>query len=187
MPVVGTFHSKYWRARANGIIPPGKSNPWMYPQWQPAVIAMAVFGPPLDLLKLFWARAKWWMRWQRAIQGMGLEQILVLHRVMQRLTSPEWDLARSLVRTCAHTPDFHHQEAWVSYSRAMRANLGQTQNIFRHLTVIQGLQAQSLLSNPEAHLLAQLAYEGFAAVGRPHRIIPHAARLLEHPKKVMAR
>ena len=90
------------------------------------------------------------------------------------------------VRVCATTPKFHHSDQWVAYGRAIRANAGQAQNVFRHLKVVQTLQmAHPELSNPDAHLMAELAYQGMAVQGRrERRVIDHPKQFIEHAKVV---
>ena len=211
----------------------------MYPGWQSTVTMMSVmFGPPLELLRIWWARLKWWVSLfrriaalspgQRAALVSGLahleanrpfttivrvpivvkEQIpapvtlpnrvvvkpslarpwwrlaqrlerfsaaqrVVLWRVVTLMELPVWADAVAKVQRCATSPKFHQPEQWVAYSRAVKADAGQAQNIWRHVRVVQELQAAHDLTNPDAHFLAELAYQVTAATPRPATIVAH--------------
>lgn len=197
MPVIGEFHDKFWRAKANTPPPPGTNQVKGYPAWQSTIVAMSVFSPPLDraiwlmkaawyLLGSAWARACWmywiakavwrWRSWAHQIpgttwtatlDGLDLEQLAVLERVLSVLQGPQWTAARSKVRGCAQTMGFNQPDAWVEYSRLLKSNFGQAQNVMRHVKVVHELKmAYPEMSNPDAHLLAELGYQGFAAQGR---------------------
>lgn len=185
MPTVGSFHRKFWRSRNNPLLPPGAPNPWQYPLWQAvsrsAAMSLVIFGPPLDVLRPLLAQA--WLRLRRAWWAwyVGLEQLtpddtLVIPRVLALVQSRYWDEACDRVRACATSPKFHQPEAWVEYSRAIKKDIGQAQNVFRHVRVVHELKAaHPELTNPEAHLVTELAYLAVAAQGRAHRrVIDHA-------------
>lgn len=174
MPVVGAFHNRYWKARANAPPPPATPGVGGYPAWQASVICSVVWGVPFDIIKAWyvWARLVW--TWGQRIVTLPPDQIAVIERVVQALTGPQWADVRQRVRACANTPGFHDPKAWIDYSRALRANPGQAQNLYRHLKVVSELQAvYPALSNPGAHLLAELGYQQFAAEGRPRRVDAH--------------
>lgn len=186
MPVIGEFHSQYWRHRANAVIPPGpNAGGWAYPKVQQVASGismgarMVLFGPPLDWLRVYWYRLLRWLlpATDHALLTLGAqytgfdaEQQAVLARVTRVLRSPGWAEARRAVRECATTPSFHEPSQWVEYSRAIRSNLGQAQNIHRHLKAVHAVRGlhdgPAALSNPDAHLLVELAYQGMAAQGR---------------------
>ena len=206
MPVIGSFHNRYWKARANGVIPPGPAVSWIYPQVQSVVssgLAVVVFGPPLHLLRQ-WGRQAWawmvrarhrlrwawrvacavwrWRVWAERIEArdwtarldtLDLEQRAVLERVVTVLQGPAWASAQREVRACATSPKFHQPEQWVDYSRTVKKNAGHAQNIWRHMKVVYAIQADQPVSNPDAHLAAELAYQGFATMGRPRRVEAH--------------
>lgn len=197
MPVIGSFHGKYWRARPVGGPGPGAArDPGMYPQVQSVVTMMSVVGwvpPPAaigDSLRRMGRRLvclyrigvrlwRWYAwaehvrpgQWQVVLDGLEMEQLAVLERVVETLKSPQWEEARRLVRACATTPKFHQAAQWVDYSRALKRDSGQAQNVFRHIRVVHELREAHPISNPEAHLLTELAYQGMAAVGRVDRVI----------------
>lgn len=198
MPVIGSFHAKFWKARANAALPPGAAVSWIYPQVQSVIImSTAIWCLPLDILGPVWAQLRWfWMlarrlwswrhvaqqdaleRWLGRIETMTPEQLAVCERVAVVVDGPFWELARAEVRACAMSPKFHQPEHWVSYSRIVKSNAGQAQNIWRHMRVVQAMQSSDAsLSNPEAHLLAELAYQGLAVMGRPGRVLVHHATL----------
>ena len=193
MPTVGPFHRFYWKARANVPPPPVTGRPGGYPPWQASVTtAMAIWGVPLDALGPIWQQARWlwsiarrlwhWRSpetqdrletWIARLETFSPDQLAVLERVVTAMTGPHWDAAQLAVRTCATTPKFHAPEQWVVYSRELKANVGQAQNIFRHVKALSVLRplgdGPAPLSNPDAHLLIELAYQAFAAMGRPDR------------------
>jgi len=202
MPVLGSFHAKYWAAHANPPPALAEPAPGGYPLWQ-TVIVGTFWGWSGD----FWTRLWWTIRiawqllweWRDPVQRRTLERWLVpfsaafaavdeaerriCWRLLLALTAPEWPEARARVRACAGTLNFSDPKMWQTYSRALRANVGQAQNVYRHIKAVQELQAcHPALSNPQAHLLVELAYQGYAMTGRPaRRIIPHAKRIIRHP------
>ena len=194
MPTVGSFHAKFWKARANTPPPAGTPSTVMgYPAWQSSiVIASALFWLPWDAIRPYWHWAKqcwdlakrlWTHRvaldwWMLRVGRWSPEQWAVVERVIAAVESPAWVEAQRRVRACATTQGFNHPEAWIPYSRLVKANLAQTQNVFRHMKAVFELKdAQPTLTNPEAHLLIELAYQGFAATGRADRVIVHHAHI----------
>lgn len=174
MPTIGSFHRIYWRARAGGGGGGGggQRDPSMYPAWQASVLSVSFFGVPWEYAKHLWELVCWyWRLWKLLrLSSMNAEQLAVLVRVSQALHRPEWATTRQLVRACATSSAFHRPEQWVEYSRALKANAGQAQNVFRHVKVVMSLKAaHPELTNPEAHLLAELGYQGFATRGHPDR------------------
>lgn len=189
MPTVGVFHTNYWATSVD--LPPPVLSKGGYPPWQAAVTASGVvFGPPLDILRPYWQRLRWIVRlvrrlwayhdpayqqriqtWLDRLAALDQEQIDVLEVVSETVQHPQWQAARGLVRECATTLGFNDPHAWVPYSRAVKRDPGQAQNIFRHVKVVHGLKDHAhaegeTLTNPTAHLLAELAYVGFAKRGR---------------------
>lgn len=184
MPTIGPFHRFYWKARANTPPPAGTWAPWGYPRWQTAprsgvMLSLAIWGVSLDTIRPVLTQIRWVWRLVRVVWWIrDAERQAVLWRVIEQLASERWPHAQSAVRACAHTPKFHHADQWVEYGRALKANPGQAQNVFRHVKVVhalRGLQDDGgPISNPDAHLLAELAYQGYAAMGRPGRkVVAH--------------
>lgn len=179
MPTIGPFHQIFWRSKANAPPPPpGASPAWMYPGIQSVTGAssmMFAFGVPLGWI---WAVLQWIWTWRVPARyllqhGLDEEQRAVVDRVVSELLSPQWQDARERVRTCATSPKFHKPEQWTEYSRAVKADAGHAQNVWRHMKVVLGLRgAHPDLSNPDAHLLAELAYQGFAHGPRVFKIRP---------------
>lgn len=194
MPVIGSFHNRFWKARANAPPAAGASMAWMYPQVQSVVImSMAIWGAPLDTIRpvlkqmrWLWTIARRLWQWRHPVQQDLLEawidrldrftpeEAAVLERVARVMEGPYWTPARAAVRRCANTPKFHQPEQWIEYGRALKANRGQAQNVFRHVKAVSELRGladgPAPLSNPDAHLVIELAYQGFAALGRVDRI-----------------
>ena len=106
--------------------------------------------------------------WFTRLRAFSAEQRAVLERVTTALELPAWPDARAAVRQCATTLGFNHPEMWREYSRAIKADAGQAENVFRHLKAVDDLkavlQARGLtLDHPTLHLVVELAYQGFAS------------------------
>ena len=168
---------------------------WAYPPTQAAIVA--TFGTLFGALQVVYEQVAWYLRlarrlwtwrdarhayletWLDRLDTFDRGQRLVLERVVQAVTSGHWAEAQAAVRACAATPGFHRDEAWVDYGRLIKANRGQAQNVFRHLKAVSAIRPLAdvevpRLSNPEAHLLIELAYQEMAALGRPGR------RMIQH-------
>ena len=179
MPTVAVFHRNYWKSRAGAAPPPASASPaWMYPGVQSVTGAspmMFAFGVPLGWL---WAVLQWIWTWRVPARyliqhGFDEEQRAVIDQVVRELLSPQWHEARERVRACATTPKFHRPDQWADYSRAVRADAGHAQNVWRHMKVVLELRdTYPGLSNPDAHLLAELAYQGFAHGPRVFKVRP---------------
>lgn len=189
MPTIGTFHRQYWRQRANTPPPPGtgiRSPRSLTPVLSAQGVHSVVFGPPLDLIRAWWIRLRNIWVWGSRYADLPDDHRAVLERVVAVMALAQWDEARQAVQACATSPSFHDPSQWVDYSRAVKGNIGQAQNVFRHLRVVQELTtAHPGLTNPDAHLLAELAYQAHAQLGRPdRRIVNHPKRLKSHPVMV---
>lgn len=129
-----------------------------------------------------------WLRWlwavirQLGVMRLTVEQLAVLERAVTLMQGPEWADAQQAVQVCATTPKFHQVSQWLEYGRAIKADGGQAQNVYRHVKVVQALKAaHPSLTNPEAHLLAELAYHGFARIDRRTvQIVTHTKHLTAH-------
>lgn len=154
-----------------------------YPAWQASVTAGFGFGgiePVVDKLSWLWrlCRRLWhWKRraelevWIDRIDQWTPEQRAVVERSARCVESALYREARLTVRATAKTIGFNHPEAWVPYSRLLKSDPNQAQNMYRHVKAVQdvklALRAQgSTVTNPEAHLAVELAYVGFAWSGR---------------------
>ena len=210
MPVIGSFHAVYWRARANAPPPTGVNDPWMYPGWQSSVtLSMAIWGLPVAVLAPTWAHLRWYGRLARALWGWrqpaqqarldgwierlsasSAGDLAVFDHVAAVLEGPYWAHAQALVQACATSPKFHQPEQWVAYSRAVKADGGQAQNIWRHVKVVHELKvAHAEITNPEAHLVTELAYQRFAYGPRVFKVRHVVKRpgLLERAKERLAK
>ena len=152
-------------------------------------MSLSLVAGLVEALTALWARAKWYWRVTRRLRlkDLTIEQFAVLDQAIALMQGPPWDTAQELVRQCATSQGFHRPGAWVEYSRAVKASAGQAQNIFRHVKVVHELKAaHSELTNPEAHLLAELGYHAFARIDRRERqIVDHPSQQIEHAKTLV--
>jgi len=124
---------------------------------------MMVMMPPWLTMRGVWRWIRWyvWLVWR--LFWLDAEQRAVATRVITMVEHEAWPRARSCVRACATTPGFNHPEMWVKYSRLVKEDMGQAQNLFRHMKALYDLaETTSRLRNPDLHLLVELAYQGFA-------------------------
>lgn len=175
MPVVGEFHGFFWDgvpgSTAGQPQPPGGPTRPGYPGWQVSVIAPSLFGVIGAWLDTRWAQVKWWLWFGRRVNALDRERRAVLLTVLDRLDSPAYPLAQAAVRQTATTLGFNRPEAWIQLSREIKASPGRAENQYRHLNACTLLNAASraagsTLSNPVQHLTVELAYTGFAAMGK---------------------
>lgn len=179
-------HSFYWNFSDTNVAPVAPTGRGGYPGWQAASVASGVvFGPPLDLLGQVWARLVSWLRWcwagfglrdrerilatAQRIAGQGIAERAVLEHAIVLMNGPHWGQADRLVRETATTLGFNRPEAWIPYGRALKASPGQAENTFRHLRTVHELkkiETTSTISNPDAHLLVELAYHRFTVAPR---------------------
>lgn len=191
MPTIAIFHRNFWKSRPSAPAAGVGSSPSMYPIWAASVITMSMsfMGGLIEAMLAFWERMQWAWRVHRQLQIAQLTepQLAVLERAVTLMLSPHWRDAEQTVAACATTPKFHQPEQWIAYSRAIRADAGQAQNLYRHLAVVQALRAaHPKLTNPELHFLAELAYQGFARIDRRDvKIVHHVTRHIEHPKTLV--
>lgn len=173
MPTIGSFHSFYWTdtTPSTVVVTPSAGIRGGYPAWQASVIAPSLFGVIGAWIEHQTQRLRWALRLVRRVERMTDEQQAVLERVIVSLESPAWPVARVAVRTTATTLGFNRPEAWITLSREMKASPGRAENTYRHLQTCTHLRAMlreqgSTVTNPQMHLVAELAYQGFAAKGR---------------------
>lgn len=103
--------------------------------------------------------------WMRRVAACTWEQRQILDRVMAALEAPPFVDARVAVREMAQTLNFNHPEMWVPYGRALKADPGQAENVFRHVKAVHDVKAALAArgiqtSNPDLHLAVELAYVG---------------------------
>ena len=189
---------------------------WQHTTHRAVVLSIAIWGVPWSVLEPWLNQLRWcwhlvrrlwhwrapvhrrcleaWIaRFERLtieqMETLDAEQVAIIGRVLSVFALPQWEQARIGVHRCATSPKFHQPEQWVEYSRALKANAGQAQNIFRHIKVVHELRAaHPELSNPDAHLLTELAYQGLAEEGRrERRIVNHRKRTIHHARLTVTR
>lgn len=171
MPTIGNFHTQYW-ASSDTAVPgaPGLGRPG-YPPWQSgSIIVLGVgFGGLLPYWERFvtWCARMW--RFMGRMWTLTPAQCLVLDRVLHTFEHPAYPMAGKTVRKTATTLGFNRPEAWQELGKALKRNPGEAENTFRHLESCRLLHLNlvgSTLTNPQAHLMVELAYQEFAAMGR---------------------
>jgi len=112
------------------------------------------------------------IQWRTDIEALPPEKRreyeAVLNQVVLALQHPSFEVAHDAVRQTATTLGFNQPQAWVKLSHTLKDHHGWAENTWRHLNACQliheGMTAQgSTLTNSQRHLVAQLAYVGFAA------------------------
>lgn len=163
MPTVGTFHTFYWEFSDTNVAPVAISRGG-YPGWQASVIAPSLLGILGAWIDTWMVRLKWWIRFAPRVHRLTTERRDVLVHVLTALESPAYGAARKAVRETAVTLGFNRPEAWVPYSRALKASPGRAENLFRHVRACELTRdyTSSTLANPTVHLVTELAYHGFA-------------------------
>ena len=172
MPTVGSFHDQYWKDTTPSTFVPPPPGPSVggYAGWQAGVIVPSLFGVVGAWLDAQMGRLRWAFRLVRRVERLNAEQRAVLDTVIRSLESPAYPVARQAVRDTAQTLGFNRPEAWKPYSHELKASPGRAENTFRHLRACtltrDRLREQgSTMTNPEMHLVVELGYQGFAAVG----------------------
>lgn len=168
MPVIGEFHTTYWE-NSDTNVAPVRLTRGGYPVWQSGVVIGTAFGG----LALFWDRASDWWRWCWRLVSRSYrfnpEQRAVVLKTLAALEHPAYEVARGAVRKTARTVGFNRPEAWKDLSRELKASAGGAENAFRHLEACRLVRANllnSTVTNPECHLITELAYQGFAWRGK---------------------
>jgi hypothetical protein len=173
VPVVGEFHTQYWAVTDTAVAPkPGGAGRPGYPMWQsgPNIVVLGVaFGGLAPFFERFWDRLQWGWRTVGRVLRLGATQRPALLRVLDALEHPAYPPARLAVRKTATTIGFNRPEAWLDLGRAMKRDAGEAQNTYRHMESCRLLRANllnSTVTNPQCHLIVELAYQEFAAKGR---------------------
>ena len=172
MPTVGSFHRKFWRSRANPPPAAGHDGRWQYP-----FVQGAVFGSLFGALQTLYERAWGWWLLARRLWAYDRTQVGALVPVLDMLESAHWTAAKDAVTVTAHAPGFHRDSTWIDYSRAMKRNRGQQENVYRHLKAVQTLQGDGGVTESDAHLLIELAYQA----NRTCQWTRKPARVIDHP------
>ena len=171
MPLVGEFHAQYWALSdtlITGARPRGGYLVW---QAAPTTVVIGVgFGGLTPWVERAWAWVTWWIGATWRVRRLDVEQRAVLTRVIGNLTRPQYRIAQCAVRGTATTLGFNRPEAWLLLGRALKASPGAAENTYRHLESCEQVSQMaremgSTLTNPDLHLLVELAYHGFAVQG----------------------
>lgn len=166
------FHESYWGVTGSSTTPAaGPAPARQYPQWQivPLLHGADALGVAWLTLVGAWRGLTWFLRlwWQTRFLDRGRRAALL--RTLAMLRHVEYPLARKSVKKTALTLGFNRPEAWVDLNRLMKANPGETQNLYRHAEACRLLHVNavsSTLTHPDAHLMIELAYQDYAAVRR---------------------
>lgn len=161
----------YWNVSSSVVSPTGgAAGAGGYPLWQASVISVGFGG-----VQPWYERLRAWVRRMRTAFGLAqtiaqldAEPRLVVERTLRAIQSPAYQAAREAVRETSKTLGFANREAWVPYSRMLKANPGRAENVFRHVRACELTRERlsSTLTNPEVNLAVELAYCGFAVKGQ---------------------
>lgn len=161
-------HSFYWAVSSTVVEPERPAGPGGYPAWQSAVTVGSGFGVIGAWASARWAQLKWWWRLKTRIDRLSPDRRHALWRTFDALESPVFPLACQAVAETAHTRHFNRPEEWLVYSRALKADPGRAENVFRHvrameLTSAARRQQGSTVSHQTLNLVVELAYQSYAA------------------------
>ncbi len=133
------------------------------------VVLGSMFGGLAPYFERAWDYTKWaWKTVWRVIRvhPAGRDALL---RVLDAVEHPAYQTACVAVRKTATTIGFNRSTAWIELGRAMKRSPGDAENTYRHLEsvrLLRGNLLNSTLTNPQAHLMTELAYQDFAVKGR---------------------
>jgi hypothetical protein len=166
MPVQSWAHSHYWTETSTAVAPviPTSGQPG-YPLWQASAVVMpSAFGAVAAWAGIWRERLSILWRLSTRMLGFSREQQAVIWRCIETVGGREYPIARQAVQRTAITLGFNRPEAWSDLKAALKRDPGNAENTFRHLQIVQTLRTNlvgSTLSNPQAHLLVELAYHGY--------------------------
>lgn len=157
-------HSFYFNNSSTEAAPtPSPVTVKHYPAWQPTVMMGSGFGVVIGLC-LEWLRCAYWVI--QRFYRLDPEQRAVVLTTMDALNHAAYPIARSAVKKTATTLGFNRPEAWKELSRELKSDPGKAENAFRHLEACRLVRAnllESTVTNPELHLITELAYHAFAS------------------------
>lgn len=167
MPVQSWGHSQYWTTTSTAVAPVvNTSGQPGYPLWQAGVIVLpSLFGAVSAWAGIWRQRLRLMWRFAGHMLGMNAEQQAVVWRCIEAVDSPRYGVARNSVKRTATTLGFNRPEAWSDLKAELKRDPGNAENTFRHLHTVNVLRQNlvgSTLSNPDAHLLVELAYHGYS-------------------------
>lgn len=166
MPLQSWAHRFYWENSDTGTVMVSRMI-GHYPAWQTAAVTLGtLFGGVLPFWERFWDRVRWFLKAQPRCARLDREQRQVLLKTLDALEHPAYPLARLSVKKTATTLGFNRPEAWKELSRELKGSACHAENAFRHLEACRLVRANlinSTVTNPECHLIVELAYQGFAS------------------------
>lgn len=165
MPVQSWANSHYWSPTSTVVIPvvPTSGQPG-YPLWQSGVIVGTGFGALAGWWDLWRARARVILAIARRMWFLSAVEAAVVWRTIDLVSDPAFPVAVRAVKQTAHKLGFNRAEAWGDLKAELKRDPGNAENTFRHLHTVNTLRLNyvgSTLSNPQAHLLVELAYHGY--------------------------
>jgi hypothetical protein len=160
-------HTHYWENSSTVVTPIAPAPRGGYPVWQTSAVTLGFgFGGALSL----WERLVDWLGWAWTIvsrcRRYTPQQRAIVRATFDALDHPAFPLAQAAVKKTATTLGFNRPEAWKELSRELKGSAGHAENAFRHLEACRLVRANLLTStvtNPECHLIVELAYHGFAS------------------------
>jgi hypothetical protein len=155
-------HTFYWEVSSTVVAPPPTASATGgYPAWQGGVVMGSGFGAIVAMV-LDWLSCL--VTIMRGYYKLGTEDRAVVTRTMTYLAHPAYPVARLAVRKTSKTLGFNRPEAWKELSRELKSDPKHAENAFRHLEACRLVRANllnSTVTNPELHLITELAYHGF--------------------------
>lgn len=167
MPTFLSFHTHYWEFSDTATTPIALPGAGGYPTWQSTVIAPSLLGMLGAWIDTWMIRLKWWKGFAPKVHRLNGERRAVLEHVLATLDAAEYGRARTAVRETSQILGFNKPDAWVTLKGALKDSPGQSENVMRHLEAMRRLRGMgSTLTNPQAHLVTELAYLGFTKAPR---------------------
>lgn len=167
MPTILLFHTNYWEFSDTNVTPTLVTKPG-YPGWQASVVTPSLFGIIGAWIDVWMERLRWWRVFAPKVHRLTAERRAVLVHVVDLLGSEEYTSARKAVRATSKILGFNKPDAWTHLKRELKDSPGQAENVMRHLEALRILKRDhaSTLTNPIAHLVTELAYDGFTKYPR---------------------
>jgi len=165
MPTL-SFHRNYFNNSSTAVAPVLAPSKGGYPLWQSGAVNL---GIGLGGALVFWERLTDWCGWfwtlLRRSRAYDTRRRAVVLKVLDAFEHPAFPVAQSAVKKTATTLGFNRPEAWKELSRELKGSAGHAENAFRHLEACRLVRANlldSTVTNPEMHLIVELAYHTFA-------------------------
>lgn len=169
MPSFLLFHEQYWDVLSthNVFIPPPPSKAG-YPTWQATVIAPSLFGMIGAWLDTKLAQFRWWKAFYHRITALSKAKRSLLLHTLTTIESPHYAHAFTAVQQTSQILGFNKPDAWIHLKRELKDQLGESENVMRHLEAVKRMKlvSGSTFTNPQAHFLVELAYQGRSILPR---------------------